>query len=149
MVRCPGAAAPLWLGVWREAGCTMAAPVLLIDDDDALRASLQEFLEQEGFLVVTARDGQRALDLLRSGELPALILLDFMMPVMNGSQFLAVKQREPRLRNIPVVMLSAWTREWPGQAMGVEHVLSKPIDPQRLLVLINRYCERKALESQR
>jgi len=127
----------------------MAAPVLLIDDDDALRTSLREFLELEGFAVVTASDGQKALDLLSGGELPALILLDFMMPVMNGIQFLAVKRREPRLRNIPVVMLSAWTRDWPGQAMGVEHVLSKPIDPERLLALINRYCERQALESQR
>lgn len=127
----------------------MAAPVLLVDDDDALRTSLREFLELDGFVVVPARDGREALDLLRSGELPTLILLDFMMPVMNGSQFLAVKRRDPRLCHIPVVILSAWTREWPGQAMGVEHVLSKPIDPERLLELMNRYCERKTLESSR
>lgn len=127
----------------------MAAPVLVIDDDDALRTSLQELLELDGFVVVTARNGREALDMLNSGELPALILLDFMMPVMNGTQFLALRQRDPRLRKIPVVILSAWTREWPGQAMGVEHVLSKPIDPERLLELMNRYCERNTLESSR
>ena len=125
----------------------MVAPVLLVDDDEALRTALKEFLELDGFVVLTAGDGQEALDVLRSGELPALILLDFMMPVMNGSQFLAVKRRDPRLCDIPVVILSAWTREWPGQAMGVEHVLAKPINPERLVAVMNRYCERTPLES--
>jgi CheY-like chemotaxis protein len=116
--------------------------VLLIDDDDAMRATLGEFLSAEGFLVHTARNGQDALDLLYTIDPPALILLDFMMPVMNGSQFLAAKRREARIRDVPVAILSAFTREWTGDAIGVNHVLTKPIDPERMLALVEQYCDR-------
>lgn len=120
----------------------MVRSVLLIDDDDAMRAALAEFLADEGFLVHTARNGQEALDLFYTIDLPALILLDFMMPVMNGSQFLAAKRQDARLRDVPVAILSAFTREWTGDAMGVNHVLTKPIDPKRMLDLVEQYCDR-------
>lgn len=117
--------------------------VLLIDDDDELRTTLAEFLGEEGYVVHTARNGQDAVDLLHTIDPPALILVDFSMPVMNGTQFLAAKGRDARLSSIPVAILSAFTREWSGEAIGVNHVLTKPIDPERLLTLIAQYCDRK------
>jgi CheY-like chemotaxis protein len=120
--------------------------VLLVDDDEALREFLGEFLEGEGFAVLKAQHGQDALALLETVEPPGLILLDFMMPVMNGSQFLVAQKATPRLRNIPVVILSAWARDWKGDALGVDAVLAKPIDPARLVALVGRYCDRRAVK---
>ena len=120
----------------------MSRAVMLIDDDDAIRTSLGEFLEEQGFSVLTASHGAEALEILKTVERPALILLDFMMPVMNGSEFLAAMREDSKLRGIPVVILSAWVREWTGHAIGVDHVLGKPLNTDRLLELVGRYCER-------
>jgi CheY-like chemotaxis protein len=120
----------------------MSRAVLLIDDDDAIRSSLGEFLEEQGFAVLTACHGAEALDLLKKVERPALILLDFMMPVMNGNEFLTAMRADPALRGIPVVILSAWVREWTGHAIGVDHVVGKPFNTDKLLELVGGYCER-------
>lgn len=120
--------------------------MLLVDDDEAMRESLSEFLEGEGFVVRTAQHGQEALDLLRDVELPGLILLNFMMPVMNGTQFLAAQKNDARLRDIPVVILSAWARDWKGDTLGVDAVLAKPIDPARLIAVVRRYCDRRSVK---
>lgn len=127
----------------------MSRAVLLIDDDEAIRLSLGEFLEEQGFSVLTACHGQEALDLLKKVERPALILLDFMMPVMNGNEFLAVMRADPTLRGIPVVILSAWVREWTGHAVGADHVLGKPFNTDHLLELVSRYCERTNARAER
>jgi CheY-like chemotaxis protein len=120
----------------------MSRAVLLIDDDEAIRLSLGEFLEEHGFSVLTACHGAEALELLRKIDPPALILLDFMMPVMNGNEFLAAMRGDTALRGIPVVILSAWVREWTGHAVGADHVLGKPFNTDRLLEVVGRYCER-------
>jgi CheY-like chemotaxis protein len=73
-------------------------------------------------------------------DAPDLILLDYQMPVMNGSQFLARKRWNPRLRGIPVVILSAWNRQWAGAVDAVE-VLSKPVDLDRLWQLVKHTCD--------
>jgi CheY-like chemotaxis protein len=70
---------------------------------------------------------------------PHLILLDYRMPVMNGSQFLARKRRNPKLRMIPVVILSAWSREW-GKRIDAADVLTKPVDLERLRTLVTDIC---------
>jgi len=111
--------------------------ILLIDDDADTRRTLREFLTGEGFLVHTARDGQHALNMLER-ILPDLILLDYKMPVMDGKQFLAVMRRIPNLQPIPVVILSAATREWSGAHLEVEDVLSKPINLDVLLTTVSR-----------
>jgi CheY-like chemotaxis protein len=120
----------------------MSRSVMVVDDDEAIRASLQEFLEDAGFKVLTARDGAEALEMLKTTAPPGVILLDFMMPIMNGSQFLAAKRDYPHLRGVPIVILSAWIREWTGQAVGVDHVLTKPINTETLLDIVSRYCPR-------
>jgi CheY-like chemotaxis protein len=124
----------------RNAIFRLVAKVLLVVDDDAdTRDLLSEFLSVHGFEVHVARDGRHALQVLAHIATPALILLDYLMPVMSGSQFLARKRRNPRLRPIPVVLLSAWTRAWSATRDAVE-VLSKPFDLVRLLALVQRIC---------
>lgn len=111
--------------------------ILLVDDDADTRRTLREFLTGEGFLVHTARDGQHALNVLERIE-PDLILLDYKMPVMDGKQFLSVMRRTPQFQTIPVVILSAATREWSGANLEVVDVLTKPVDLDLLLATVGR-----------
>lgn len=112
--------------------------ILLIDDDADTRITLRDFLTGEGFVVHTARDGQHALHVLDRMEPPDLILLDYKMPVMDGKQFLALMRRIPGLQSVPVVILSAATREWSGAHLEVVDVLSKPINLDVLLGTVSR-----------
>lgn len=112
--------------------------IMIIDDDVDTRRALREFLMGNGFVVYTARDGQHALSMLERLLPPDLILLDYKMPVMDGKQFLAVMRRTPALEPIPVIILSAATREWSGAHLEVVEVLSKPIDLDVLLGAVTR-----------
>ena len=114
------------------------ASILLVDDDMDTRLVLRDFLTEAGFVVHTARDGQHALRALEKMDPPDLILLDYKMPVMDGKQFLGAQRKIPRLQGIPVVILSAATREWSGAHLEVEEVLSKPVDLEVLLETVNR-----------
>ena len=81
-------------------------PVLIVEDDAPLRELLRRMLEREGYAVVEAEHGRAALDRLREGA-PGVILLDLMMPVMDGFEFLAELRREDAWRGIPVIVLTA------------------------------------------
>jgi len=81
--------------------------ILVVDDDPDLRVALGEILTDAGYEVGSAADGRQALEILRAGPKPDLILLDLMMPVMNGWQFLAQRAKEPAIAQIPVVAISA------------------------------------------
>lgn len=118
----------------------MAKTILVVDDDPDTRELLSEVLVGEGYEVHVARDGRHAFQVLAHIGTPDLILLDYLMPVMNGSHFLARKRRNPRLRSIPVVLLSAWTRAWSATRRDAIEVLSKPVDLVRLLALVQRIC---------
>ena len=119
----------------------MAKSILLVDDDAEVRALLGEFLARHGFDVHVARDGRHALQVLAKIEPPELILLDYLMPGMSGSQFLEQKRRNPGIRGIPVVVLSAWTREWTPARLDAVDVLSKPVDLDRLMILAAGICD--------
>jgi CheY-like chemotaxis protein len=87
-----------------------AAPssVLLVDDDEDTREALSELLRAEGFSVATAQNGREAIRWLRETHpAPSVVLLDLMMPVMDGNEFLRAKQIDPAISLLPVVVMSA------------------------------------------
>jgi len=115
--------------------------VLLVEDDEDIRASVGEILREEGFKVVIAVDGRDALRILReSVEAPRLILLDLMMPVMDGWAFRTAQLADERLARIPVVILSAATdvRRHAAQ-LHVDDFLVKPLDVPTLLNAVERH----------
>ena len=110
--------------------------VLVVDDDPDLLEVTRFVLESEGFAVETAKHGQEALAVLRTGEPPGLVLLDLMMPVMNGWTFLEELAKIPSLQEIPVVVLTASEAEGVPGAM---EILRKPIDLGALIEAAERY----------
>lgn len=119
-----------------------AHTILVVDDDEQTRKSLHEVLEAEGYGVVTAANGQEALEKLNEGDAPSLILLDLMMPVMDGWQFLALQKSNPPSRRIPIVLLSGMA--FIQDAPGVADFISKPIRADKLLACIRRFCGEKS-----
>ena len=120
---------------------TMANNALLIvDDDRELLDALAETLEGEGFDVAKAANGREALARLRAAPLPAAVLLDLNMPVMNGWQFCAAKKADPAIQGVPVIVLSAAAKKDPASPyyLDVEEIVSKPIEMEELLGAIER-----------
>jgi CheY-like chemotaxis protein len=116
--------------------------VYVVDDDQGIREVLAELLGDEGYSVVTATNGQEALDKLR-GEpscKPCVILLDLMMPVMSGSQFYVEQQADPELASIPVVVISADGNVHRKAAQFGGEYLAKPIRIETVLHAIQRHC---------
>jgi len=113
--------------------------ILLVEDDFDVREALTETLRDHGYAVEAAVDGEQALQLLRSGARPGLILLDLMMPRMSGSEFRRAQQVDPALSDLPVVLLSADGRmEEKARALNVEGAIRKPIDLDELFTVIER-----------
>ena len=110
--------------------------LLLIDDDDAIRDSIADVLTGEGFDVTCASNGHEGLALLRDGGLwPCLVLLDWMMPVMDGEEFLRRVRADERLKDINVIAISASTKMPPD----VPHI-RKPFDLEEFLSVVQRFC---------
>jgi CheY-like chemotaxis protein len=113
--------------------------VLIADDDQDILETVGLVLRHKGYRVLTAPDGELALALLRTGERPSLIMLDLMMPSMNGWQFRTEQSKDPELARIPVV---AFTGARPGERNDLAHIeqLQKPVSLDRLLETVERYC---------
>ena len=112
--------------------------VLVVDDQEAIRATLRTALDDEGFTVETAANGKEALDILERWQ-PCVILLDLMMPVMDGWAFREEQRRAGS--TVPVVLLSAAGRlEEHERALGAAAVISKPFDLDRVISTIERVC---------
>lgn len=115
--------------------------VLVVDDDFDIREALGGILEDMGFAVQTAADGMEALELLRARAHPGLILLDLMMPRMNGYQFRAIQARDPLLSPIPVVVFTADGRiDRHAADLAALTCLRKPIDVDELVAAVRRHC---------
>ena len=112
--------------------------VLIVEDDEMLRRSLRDLLHDEGFAVAEAVNGRAALDYLRQEPAPSVILLDLMMPVMTGREFLEHQLRDAALAKIPVVVLSAVDEA--SRAVSAQEHLSKPFRIEELLAALSRYC---------
>jgi CheY-like chemotaxis protein len=102
--------------------------VLIAEDDESLRTSLEKFLESEGYDVIATPNGAAALQKIRSGNRrPDLILLDLRMPILNGWEFLAVREGDPVLLLIPVIVLSGEEKQ-PKPDLGPVVYVTKPVD---------------------
>jgi CheY-like chemotaxis protein len=120
--------------------------VLVVDDDDDIRDAVQDVLQSEGYATVGASNGKEALDLLRTSSiLPALVLLDLMMPEMDGWELLASMDEDPALHRVPVALMSAHPgirrafdkERTQGQPLQSSLLLPKPLNLLRLLSLVH------------
>jgi two-component system chemotaxis response regulator CheY len=113
--------------------------IAIIEDDAEFRSMLRELLEEEQYRVVALSNGAEALETLRGETVPDVILLDVSMPVMDGFDFLRFRNDDPRLAQVPVVLVTnAKPHERP--TVGVNDVVRKPIDIDEILFAIKRYC---------
>jgi CheY-like chemotaxis protein len=114
-------------------------PVLIVEDDSDLREMMAQLLTLEGFQSTTVANGKEALSYLSGSDTPDVILLDLMMPVMDGWEFRRVQQADPKLARVPTIVLSAL-----DQARAVDlrpaAFLKKPLDFDLLLQLVRQYC---------
>ncbi len=117
------------------------ASILIVEDDDDVRDALRFALTDEGYRVACAGDGIEALDYLRQGPRPEVILLDMMMPRMDGAQFRAAQLEDPALAAIPVVLVTADARaQQRMKGMEARAYLRKPVSLDQLLDIIEKLC---------
>lgn len=118
--------------------------VLVVDDDRDLREALCSALGDSGFSAIGCGDGRQALEYLKSGEAkPALILLDWMMPVMSGGEFLEAQAKDPEISEIPVVVISAHVKaDLFGVSLGIQTLLRKPFPLGELIGEVEKYASR-------
>ena len=113
--------------------------VLVIDDDEDVRDSITDLLEARGHNVQAAANGRDALEILNASTAPCMILLDLMMPVMDGWEFAAHLAQDPRLCSIPTCIVTAGGQTQPTPA-GVTCIVEKPFRPDDLLAVVERLC---------
>jgi CheY-like chemotaxis protein len=122
--------------------CSSRPRLLLVDDEEAICEALGEALAEDGFEVVTAANGREALDILRDEPRPSAILLDLMMPVMDGWEFRRAQLNDPLLREIPVLVISASgsSPETLRSQLGEVELIPKPVPYGGLLKAVGRLC---------
>jgi CheY-like chemotaxis protein len=113
--------------------------VFIIEDDVDTRDMLAKFLELEGYHVEMAANGRQALDLFQQGVSACVIVLDLMMPVMDGWEFRRRQIEDARLKQIPTIVVSAAGRERLRQ-ISADAYLSKPVDMDELLLRVSEFC---------
>lgn len=120
----------------------MSRSILLVEDDLDVREATTEVLQDAGYKVVSAVHGGEALDYLRRAEeLPGLILLDLMMPIMDGWQFRVEQEKDPRLATVPVVVMSAVAAgQEKARPIRPAAYLPKPVELDSLLDVAARFC---------
>ena len=115
----------------------MTHTVLVVEDELELREIMRDSLEMNGYSVVTAEDGQDALSKLPDIENLCLIILDLIMPVMNGWEFVERLRQHSTLASVPVVVHSSAPSQAPA---GATQILQKPVEFERLLSVVREYC---------
>jgi len=121
----------------------MARRILAVDDDDGIRRMVQVHLKRAGYTVITARDGQEAVEKARA-EQPDAIVMDVMMPRMTGFEALDVLKADPQTAGIPVILLTAESRDedlFTGWSRGVHAYLTKPFRPEELIAGVQGVLE--------
>jgi DNA-binding response OmpR family regulator len=116
-------------------------PVLIVEDDADLREMMAQLLTLEGFKAATVANGREALAYLHANkDQPDVILLDLMMPVMDGWEFRRKMQADPDVADVPVIVLSALDQARVSD-VPADAFLKKPLDFDRLLKLVRSYCD--------
>ncbi|MCC2670484.1 MAG: hypothetical protein K0Q72_2955 [Armatimonadetes bacterium] len=113
--------------------------ILIVEDEPALRSLLAELLSSRGYSVAESENGAAAVDYLRTNRAPRLILLDLMMPVMNGWELRDSMLANPQWREIPVAILSALDDV--PRALKFVAYIGKPVDVGRLFAVVTEYCD--------
>jgi two-component system phosphate regulon response regulator PhoB len=116
--------------------------ILIAEDDTSIQELLTEYLEHEGFEVTPTNNGQEALDALNSGTIPFLIILDYMMPVMDGPAFLKARAKDDKFKKIPVMYCTGKV------SVTIEHEnvthITKPFDLNTLIDHVNHAFQRQS-----
>jgi CheY-like chemotaxis protein len=118
--------------------------ILIVEDDKDIRDILKTSLELEGYNVKTAENGKEGLEILSSMNTPCLILLDLMMPVMDGWAFAEAMGKDMQLTAIPIIVVTAFSKEDTSRLKKVKKIIKKPIDLDLLLSQVDIYCGRVA-----
>lgn len=113
--------------------------VLVVEDDDDIRNAIVDLLESEGYKAESAVNGKDALEKLGNINKPCLVLLDMMMPIMNGRQFLDEVMKDSKLAPLPILIVSAVADK--TNTEGSVGFLKKPIDIDVVLDLVSQYCK--------
>jgi DNA-binding response OmpR family regulator len=114
--------------------------ILIVDDDDSIRSLLQQELSDAGYLIEQASNGREALESVRKHR-PDLIILDVMMPEMNGFDVAAILKNDPQTMDIPIIVLSIVQDKARGFRIGVDRYLTKPIDTVQLFAEVGTLLE--------
>lgn len=114
--------------------------ILLVEDDTGIRDSIAECLESEGYDVAPARNGEEALRWLRNAARPDLIMVDLVMPVMNGAELIDELHGDVTLRDIPVVLMTAAAATAAMPLPRANGYLAKPFELGALLDTVERHC---------
>ncbi len=112
--------------------------ILIVEDEESIRETLKLALEFEGYVVFTAVNGKEGLNVLPKLPRPCLILLDLMMPVMDGWEFVSALQKDKVLATIPVVVVTAFSNK--AKTIHAKEILKKPIDLETLFKVAKQYC---------
>lgn len=113
--------------------------ILIVEDDADIRDTLQHLLEASGYRAAPASNGQVALELLETIGRPCLILLDLMMPVMDGWAFLSALEQDDALADVPIVIVSAYTDKV-ASLERAQQILKKPVDIHALMEVVRQHC---------
>ncbi|MBC7386306.1 MAG: response regulator [Cryobacterium sp.] len=113
--------------------------ILIVEDDEVLRDTVRDILEQEGYEVNGAENGRDALFLMRSRMKPSLVLLDLEMPKMNGIEFLRIVNQDDAISSIPILLVSAKANA--SNSHGLAGYLQKPLDLHTLLARVKNLTE--------
>ena len=120
----------------------MCSNILIIEDDEAIRTSLSDVLISEGYKTYDAPNGKIAFELLETLPKTSLLLLDLMMPIMNGYEFSTAIKKMPKYLKHPIVVMSA-SRDGEQYAKQEGYpFLKKPLDIEDLLELVSKFCEK-------
>jgi two-component system, OmpR family, response regulator VicR len=119
-----------------------AQSILIVDDEFSLAETLAEILAWEGYAIATAANGRAALSEMEKA-VPDLVLLDFMMPVMDGLEMLQAMRQRPGLEHIPVILMTAAHLALPSEHRQYDALLRKPFEVSAVLQLVRELLERR------